>query len=304
MSGDYRRPEEVRADLQRVAKMAVDFGIKIIPCSHSKIPLIRDWVKNGSCSPELIKKWFNLPGLKYWGMPTNKFFAVDQDGPNYGQIDRGWLDNNPYSQKTQGGGRHWLFRNPDGKIKNKARFRGDFDIRGSGGQILLYKPIFNECLSPEGVPAPPDELLKLIGNTAKSEDWGKGSRNETLNKLLFADIKKNQGKGIPEILKKAQASGLSEGEIQTTMKSAVGSGVSQLRVVGGSSESRPVSVKPSGGDLVSRYNNFIESLLEVCVSENVLVERTPQFIADFMLEYLEHRVDLGSIQVLIQKNDF
>lgn len=253
---------ENNKDLQKknilISHMAFQHKIPIFPCRADKKPLIKDWENNASFEREKITEWIKQfeENLCYWGMPTNKIFALDQDGENLGDIKSEFLKASRYKQKTVSGGYHFLFKNPEGKIRNKTRFTGDFDIRGSGGYIILYKRLFFNCdfnpdpidlkkkkLSkkdfpikakenivsrlPEGVPEAPKELLDLITgsgykeNKTDSEKWSKGNRNNTLNKELFQAFKNNDLKTASDLLLKAKKRGLKDKEICGTGLSAV-----------------------------------------------------------------------------------
>ena len=144
----------------QILEMAVRFKIPIFPCGENKTPLIKDWQKQATYNRTILEKWLRIPGMTYWGMPTNKYFAVDLDGPNYGSIKKEWLDSNPVCQQTRKG-MHWLFRNPDGIVRNRGRVTGDIDIRGNGGYICVYQDFFNDDFTPNHVYEPHDELVLI-----------------------------------------------------------------------------------------------------------------------------------------------
>lgn len=214
--------EPPRFSLDEIAKMAIQYKIPIFPCKNDKTPAISGWQEKACYEPKTLKEWQeDLSNFSYWGMPTNRFFALDLDGKNYGKVKDTYLKDNIYTQETRSKGSHWLFKNKNKEVRNKAKFTGDFDIRGDGGYICLYKPIFSEFATPENVPTAPKELLDIIGKAKSKDKFEKGSRNNTLCKRIFTDLLHTKGKNIPNILEEAEQSGLEKREIIQTTKSAI-----------------------------------------------------------------------------------
>ena len=168
----------------QIMEMGIRFKIPLHPCKADKTPLIKDWQNQATYDRQTLEKWLRMPNFAYWGMPTNKYFAVDLDGPNYGTIKEEWLNENPVSQQTKKG-MHWLFRNPDGIVRNRGRVTGDFDVRGTGGYICVYHTFFNDFVRPSDVFEPPDELLLLC--TSKTDS--------VVKENLTAKVKREFGPG-------------------------------------------------------------------------------------------------------------
>ena len=307
MDGRTNRTESVNAELKAIAIMAIRYGVPIFPCGGNKAPLIKGWQTEASSDNNKLINWYKTQSqLRYWGMPTGRFIAIDQDGPNFGEVKESWLSGNPYKQRTRSGGNHWLYLNPDGHIRNRARFTGDLDIRGTGGYICLYSPIFNEFLKPAGVPTIPKDLLILINNKsvkAKAENWSEGARNETLNRLIFTDLKHNGGRGIPEIKKRAEASGLKPQEIETTVRSAIAGAISKpkpKRVY----KQAPVKVAEKKTPIKdTEAEAFIVGAIKVCKEAEIKAHLVPQFISFIIQEYFDYKVDFDFIKVKVQEAD-
>ena len=179
--------------LKEIAEMAVQFKIPIFPCTHKKAPVLKNWQELASYDKKQLDEWIKNVKFTFWGMPTNRFFALDLDGPNWGWIEKQHLIQNPYTQTTQRtGGQHFLFKNICGEIKNSVLITGDFDIRGTGGLIVLYRPIFSSFNPPDDVPElhPPTlQKIKEIQNKEQEQKndsikehrpFGKGKNNHAI----------------------------------------------------------------------------------------------------------------------------
>ena len=223
--------------LYAIAEMAIQYKVPIFPCKADKTPLIKDWQKQATFEKKKIEHWLNTLPIVYWGMPTQKHFALDQDGPDFGKLNPHWVKSNPYTQTTKSGGRHWLWKNPQAKIRNKTRFTGDFDIRGAGGYICLYQVIFNEITTPSDVPKAPLGLLALL--KVKTQDtYEKGTRNDSLNKETYQGASEGDTEKILKAVFKSAKSGLDWAEAYKTAMSGISAG-------GGMPRSDKGSVKES-----------------------------------------------------------
>ena len=219
-----KQPEKLKhSSKEAIAEMAIQYKVPIFPCKEDKTPLIKDWQKQATFEKKKIEHWLNTLPIVYWGMPTQKHFALDLDGSNYGRVKAQWLESNPYTQHTKSGGRHWLWKNPKAKIRNKARFTGDFDIRGTGGYICLYQVMFNEFATPENVPEAPPFLLALLKVKTK-DTYEKGKRNTTLNKEAYQGASEGNTKKILKAVFKSGKSGLTWDETYKTAMSGIQAG--------------------------------------------------------------------------------
>lgn len=159
---------------------------RVFPC-RGKLPAIsKDAGGNGcldaTCDPATITGWWSSDPRYNIGIATGKasgFFAVDLDQKHDGrqalaelEEEFGYLPET-VEQITPTGGRHVLFRYPDGiEIRNSAsRIRPGIDVRGTGGYILAAPSIhpngsayrWHHDLHPDLIPiaAAPAWLLDL-----------------------------------------------------------------------------------------------------------------------------------------------
>lgn len=128
-------------------------NFKVFPATITpegqKIPIIKDWHELASNDPSQIQAWINQFGsqLSLWGIPTgdkNGIVAVDIDVKKVNGFEtvRSLNLSLPHtlSQTTVSGGKHFIYKNPEGiKFKNTVGSFGDgIDTRGERGWIGLY----------------------------------------------------------------------------------------------------------------------------------------------------------------------
>jgi predicted P-loop ATPase len=157
--------------LQQALKYA-EMGFKVVPnaqgkngvCSCfrkkecetvGKHPTIKEWTQNASSNKDTIRGWHRKGLLKNVGLLTGKnggFIVIDVDQDEsrgkFGKETLEYLETvygrlpDTVEQITGSGGRHLLFKVPDHFMKNSASELGDnIDIRGEGGQIIVYPSI-------------------------------------------------------------------------------------------------------------------------------------------------------------------
>ena len=124
----------------------------------AKTPLVRNWPQAATDDPAQIKRWMaQFPGCM-WGCAAGSasgFVALDLDRGHDGGADgvealraymreRGLTMPATLTQRTAGGGMHFLFRMPAGAdIRNATAILPGVDVRGSGGYIIVA-PSFNQ----------------------------------------------------------------------------------------------------------------------------------------------------------------
>lgn len=122
-------------------------SFKIFPC-NGKIPLIEKWKENASSDPGQIQLWREQfkDKLTHWGIPTgetNHILALDIDHKTngYDSIAKHKIEiPRTLSQRTQGGGQHFIYKYPNGGFTygNRTGIYPGIDCRGEGGYIVYY----------------------------------------------------------------------------------------------------------------------------------------------------------------------
>ena len=182
----------------------VDLGYRVFPCRPgTKVPLTKNGFLDASIEPEQVELWWKRYPDANIAIPTDSLLVLDDDGS-------GWLDperqldlvGNPMSI-TPRGGKHWVFRQPDGRQwrSTVGKLANKLDIRACGGYFLVppsrddkgttYRWINELNVSPQSLDKPPDWLTEVMdqleepgttvlvtGNTIPV-----GHRNDTLARL-------------------------------------------------------------------------------------------------------------------------
>ncbi len=201
-----------------------ELGYPVFPCApDAKIPITSNGFKDATTNIEQIESWWESHPNANIGLPASGLIVVDVDGP-----DNKWpkdqekaesLTAGPVS-KTPRGGRHYIFRQPEGKTwKNSAnKLAPKVDTRASGGYIVVPPSKINDKgyewidsmeldVSVTELPTPPQWLideLDSIGNPSQpikidsGSSIASGQRNDTLTRL--AGSMRRVGMCQPEIL--------------------------------------------------------------------------------------------------------
>ncbi|MDP2354828.1 MAG: bifunctional DNA primase/polymerase [Beijerinckiaceae bacterium] len=132
-------------------------GFALIPIDHkAKGPKMRDWPTLATSNEEIIRQWFSNSAGNI-GLATgvkSGVFALDVDKKSGGPAtlhalieEHGALPPTP-TQRTGGGGAHYLFRLPSqGTVKNAANIAPGIDVRGEGG-VIVVSPSVHESGNP------------------------------------------------------------------------------------------------------------------------------------------------------------
>ncbi len=154
-------------------------GYPVFPCvPGGKAPLTPRGFKDATTDPRQIKLWWEKYPDANIGIPTTGLLVVDVDG-----ADNPWppdaekdldLVRGPVS-RTPRGGRHHIFRQPDGKAwKNTAgKIAPHVDTRADGGYIVVppsvvdgkayrWADTFELGVGPADLPEPPGWLIELL----------------------------------------------------------------------------------------------------------------------------------------------
>jgi hypothetical protein len=203
----------------------------VFPCAPGKkTPITDHGFQNATTDPAQIESWWTKWPTANIAMPTEGLLVVDFDG-----AQNTWLKDEPEKllelaaapiSLTPGGGRHYIFRQPEGKHwrNTTKKLSEDVDTRADGGYIVLppsmltpegaYRWAAGMALdvSPSDLPTPPAWLVELLDNLATSANGlalvaavspdgnpiPSGQRNSTLASL--AGTMRRAGMGRVEIL--------------------------------------------------------------------------------------------------------
>ena len=202
-----------------------ELGYPVFPCAPGKkIPLTDHGFRDATTDPAKIKAWWTKEPMANIGIATAGLFVVDVDG-----TENGWPGDRDQAldlsvgavSLTPHGGRHHVFREPDGKVwKNTAgKLAPKVDTRARGGYIVAPPSVVDgtpyqwvESLSlvdpPDRLPVPPPWLQAVldqeVGNgpgessRVPGNPIPQGQRNSTLASLGGA--MRRVGMGHAEIL--------------------------------------------------------------------------------------------------------
>lgn len=126
-------------------------GLPIFPVDWEKRPLVRHGYRDATADLVQIRRWWTRWPLALIGMPTGAgsgLLAIDIDVKHGEDGEREWnalmirfgVGETPTrNHLTPSGGRHLIYRMPDGDaIRNSAgRIAPGVDVRGDGGSIVL-----------------------------------------------------------------------------------------------------------------------------------------------------------------------
>jgi putative DNA primase/helicase len=165
-----------------------ELGFATFPCDKKR-PLTARGVLDASADAEQVEKWWEKHPAANIGLSTNGLVAIDVDVDGAGNANP-WLANEPDKlldlaaapmSLTPRGGRHYLFRQPEGwRLGNTAsKIAPHVDTRANGGYIIVapstidgkpYRWAAGELdLRPDELPLPPAWLLDLLNPTRQRE---------------------------------------------------------------------------------------------------------------------------------------
>lgn len=197
--------------LLNAALRYAELGYPVFPCAlGGKVPITSHGFKDATTDAAQIEAWWTEHPDANIGMPTAGLLVIDVDGP-----DNPWPGDPDKAQElaraplslTPNGGRHYIFRQPDGKAwKNTTgSIAPKVDTRTDGGYIVAPPSVVDgkayrwaETMEldaePEQLPEPPDWLSALLDSPAVSANGcsldgniiPSGQRNATLARLAGA----------------------------------------------------------------------------------------------------------------------
>jgi len=164
-------------------------GYPVFPCAPGgKTPITKHGCKDATTDEARITAWWQKHPNANIGLATAGLIVVDVDG-----AENPWLADQPDRRQTlcaaplsltPSGGRHHVFRQPDGKSwgNSSGKLAPKVDTRGNGGYIVAPPSVVDgkayrwadglEFLtSPNGLPEPPPWLVEIL-------DHGRGREPE------------------------------------------------------------------------------------------------------------------------------
>lgn len=165
---------------QEMMRLATEHGWQLLPVKPApeKAPLSPRGFKNASSSPSTIRRWGKTwPGMRA-GLATGSasgVYAIDVDPKHGGNESLAALEREigplpkTVEQRTLSGGRHLIFRCPDGvELRSSIGKLGDgLDVRADGGYVVLYQDWINSPFEIPAADAPPELLERLTSSAAK-----------------------------------------------------------------------------------------------------------------------------------------
>jgi hypothetical protein len=183
-----------------------DAGYPVFPCiPGGKRPLTARGFHDASTNVDQIESWWTENPTANIAIPMAGLFCVDVDGPqnSWPGINRQQSLEIASMATTPRGGRHFLFRQPDGKEWRctESKLAPNVDTRADGGYIVVSPSVtdvgqyrwITELEPRDRLPLPPDWLIAAIDDlgavrTNRSIAWSEnkiphGVRHSTLVSL-------------------------------------------------------------------------------------------------------------------------
>ncbi len=198
-----------------VALRYAELGYSVFPCvPGQKKPLTNHGLNDATTDREQIERWWLDHPTANVGIRTEGLVVIDVDGSGenwLGDQDARWEDVAAApSSMTPRGGRHYLFRQPEGKNwrNTQGRLAPKVDTRANGGYIIAPPSLFEGrtyqwCegheleVSTDQLPEPPAWLIAQLDRlearptkhseaTRLADSIIEGQRNGTLTSLAGA----------------------------------------------------------------------------------------------------------------------
>jgi KaiC/GvpD/RAD55 family RecA-like ATPase len=141
-----RRTAKQQSSNHAAALALTDQGFSIFPAGPDKRPLVKSWQAKASHDAAQVDRWWTKWPDAMPALPTGKtngvaVLDVDQHGDKDGDAALRDLGHDtdklsPVWVTTPSGGRHILFRWPDGMGNSAAGLPAGVDVRGQGGYVI------------------------------------------------------------------------------------------------------------------------------------------------------------------------
>jgi hypothetical protein len=199
----------VSNDFLAVAFRYAELGYRVFPCAPgAKHPITQHGFKDATTNSAQIEQWWTQHPLANVAIATEGLLVIDIDG-----VDNPWPGDPERATDLAGagavaitprGGRHYIFRRPEGKNWkcSTGKLAPGVDVRTNNGYIIVapsktkdgiysWAPELELDDPPERLPEPPAWLVLLLDNlphkTYSSESDGntipQGIRNDALTSL-------------------------------------------------------------------------------------------------------------------------
>lgn len=165
--------------LLNAALKYAELGYPVFPCAPGdKVPITPRGFKDATTDPEQIRAWWKKYPDANIGIPTAGLLVIDVDGK-----DNAWPGDTVKAEElacgpislTPRGGRHHIFRQPDGwRFRNTTgKIAHKVDTRAGGGYIVVppsvvdgksyrWAETFELNVAPGELPEPPGWLIDLL----------------------------------------------------------------------------------------------------------------------------------------------
>ncbi len=185
---------QVNSPLLGAALRYAELGYAVFPCvPGEKVPLTPRGFKDATTDPAQVNVWWEKHPDANIGIPTAKLLVIDVDGEN-----NAWPGDPEKAEElacgpislTPRGGRHYIFRQPDGRTfrNTTGRIAPHVDTRADGGYIVAppsvvdgkpyrWADTFELNVSPEELPEPPAWLVDLLDSPGDLFTRGAGGND-------------------------------------------------------------------------------------------------------------------------------
>lgn len=226
----------MRSIVHEAALRYAELGYPVFPCSSGdKVPGTEHGFHDASTDPDQIDRWWTQRPSANVGIPTDGLLVVDVDAEAtwlHGRLE--WeldLAEGAFS-RTPSGGRHFIFRQPDGKAWNSSQgqIAPHVDIRANGGYIVAPpsaipggKTYFwvpgNELAVPrEQLSLPPAWLIEILDGQAPDATSSHSSPRVANTTIPGNPIPEGQRNGtLARLGGHMRRSGMTQAEIESAL---------------------------------------------------------------------------------------
>ncbi|MFV0443618.1 MAG: bifunctional DNA primase/polymerase [Planctomycetaceae bacterium] len=232
----------MRSIVFEAALRYAELGYPVFPCAQGeKLPRTVHGFKDASTDPEQITAWWTKRPAANIGIPTEGLLVLDVD------VESTWLDGKPEWERdlavaplsiTPSQGRHYVFRQPEGKHwrNTESDIAPHIDTRGDGGlfvappsalpagQSYRWAPGSELDVPRERLPEPPGWLIEILDHIEAARSSGAtspSSPRDAASDAVANTIPSGQRNGtLAKLAGTMRRVGMSPGEIQAALLKA------------------------------------------------------------------------------------